>query len=64
MTSIDILLKWRRNAQQISKQKKLEEYQRQQDRADTNVSYCETDTNSRASNVLTLLARANDAISS
>jgi len=44
--------------------KVLEEYQREQERADINASYCETGKNGRSSNVATLLARAKNAISS
>ena len=44
--------------------KVLEEYQREQERADINTSYCETGNSGRASNVATLLARAKNAISS
>ena len=42
--------------------KVLEEYQREQERADINTSYCETGNSGRASNVATLLARAKNAI--
>lgn len=44
--------------------KMLEEYQREQDSPDTNVSYCEAGKSSRSSNVATLLAHAKNAISS